>query len=170
MCTGAQDRTDAKLAAIAPGEYLGVDAPNDKDCPEGYYIVRATSEAYQLEIAEELPEFLDDDGEPLQLPAGSWVVDGEYLNPVRGVTGAKYWYLPYPADDPKRKVRVPSHFVLHAGFSIPRAEEPAAAANQRKRKSWGPADARREAVEKGAVVLPLQVHSATMDELDLRRE
>ena len=53
---------------------------------------------------------------------------------------------------------------------MPRAEEPAAAANQRKRKSWGPADARREAVEKGAVVLPLQVHSATMDELDLRRE
>ena len=93
---GAQDRTDAKLAAIAPGEYLGVDAPNDKDCPEGYYIVQANSASYQLETAAELPEFLDEDGKPLQLPAGSWVVDGEYLNPVRGVQGAKHWYLPYP--------------------------------------------------------------------------
>ena len=168
MCTGAQDHTDAKLAAIAPGEYLGVDAPNDKDCPEGYYIVRATSEAYQLEIAEELPEFLDDDGEPLQLPAGSWVVDGEYLNPVRGVTGAKYWYTPYPADDSRRHVGVPSHFVLHAGFSMPRAVEPEATGSKRKR--WGPSDARRAAAGLGAVVLPIAVHSAMMDEQDLRRE
>ena len=68
-------------------------------------------------------------------------------------------------------MRVPSHFVLHAGFGMQRAEEPAPRpGNERKRKRWGPADARREAVAMGAVILPLAVHSAMMDELDLRRE
>ena len=166
---GAQDRTDAKLAAIAPGEYLGVDAPNDRDCPEGYYVVQATSAAYQLETAAELAEFRDDDGKPLQLPAGSWVVDGKYLNPVRRVQGAKHWYLPYPADDSRGHVRVPSHFVLHAGFAMTRAEEPESQ-TARKRSRYDPADARRDAVAQGAVVLPLAVHSAMMDEQDLRRE
>ena len=99
------------------------------------------------------------------------MVDGEYLNPVRGVQGAKHWYLPYPADDSRRHVRVPSHFVLHAGFNMQRAAEPAAPAqNGRKRSRWGAADARRDAVARGAVVLPPAVHSALMDELDLRRE
>ena len=35
-------------------------------------MVQATSAAaYQLETAAELPEFLDEDGKPLQLPEGS---------------------------------------------------------------------------------------------------
>ena len=66
-------------------------------------------------------------------------------------------------------MRVPSHFVLHAGFAMTRAEEPESQ-TARKRSRYGPADARRDAVAQGAVVLPLAVHSAMMDEQDLRRE
>ena len=57
---------------------------------------------------------------------------------------------------------------LHAGFSMPRAVEPEATGSKRKR--WGPSDARRAAAGMGAVILPIAVHSAMMDEQDLRRE
>ena len=165
------------MAAIAPKSYIAFEAPNDPDCPEGYYIARATGSAYLLDKDTTLHELKGPDGKPLELPKGSSIVDAVYLNPVRGVQGAKSWYLPYPEADARGKVRVPSHLVLHAEFVMQPAVEPSApdatAAKgrgiKRAKPKWDPADARREAASKGAVTLDVVVHGAINDELDLRQ-
>ena len=170
-----QDRTDAKLAAIAPASYVAFEAPNDPDCPEGFYIAQAQGASYLLNSDTTLHELKGRDGKPLEMPKGSSIVDAVYLNPVRGIQGARGWYLPYPKSDARRKVRVPSHLILHAGFNMPPAVAPPAPAppavgkKGAKKPRWGPADAKREAVSKGAVVLELAVHGAINDELDLRQ-
>ena len=164
-----QDRTDAKLTALAPGEYLSFYAPHDPACPEHHYLAQCTSAAYPLDADTTLDELKDADGASLKLDAGSYVVDCTFLERVRGVTGATDWYLPYPADDPRWTVRVPSHLVLHAGFAMEATVEPAGVEYaQRKTKKWNMSDARREATRKGAVRLVKDVHSAIQDEMDLR--
>ena len=173
-----QERTDETCQDVGPGIYLAFAAPNDPDCPEGYYVARATGVAYPLDADVTLHELRGEDGKPLELAAGSFVIDAEYLNPVRGVQGTAGWYYPYPADDERRKVRVPSHMVLLAGFAMPaaqQAEPPAYGSTvghgrSRKKVTWGPQHARSELVrEKHAVVLAREAHSAINDELDVRR-
>ena len=179
-----QERTDAMADTAAPGDYMAFDAPNDPDCPEGYYVARLTTAAYPLDADATLDELRGEDGQPLQLEKGSMVFDAEYMNPVRGqhlpapkkgeVQSAMRWYCPYPADDERRKVRVPTHLVLMSGFAMPAAEQatpPEVGSGKGKSKvKWGLQHRRYELVQKGAVVMGTDVHSAINDELDVRKQ
>ena len=160
------------MNGIAPDDCLTFLCHDPKT--DGYYVARATSAAYTLPAETTLHELRDANGKPVVLPAGSSVVDAVYLNPVRGIKGTKQWYLPYDANDARGKVRVPTHFVLQAGFTMDAAPTPPRAPSKRHRelggtsRKWAPADAREAAASKGAVVLPDEAHEATMDELDVR--
>ena len=65
---------------------------------------------------------------------------------------------------------MPSHMVLKAGVVMEVAVEPAAPQHppKKKAKRYTAADAKREAVARGATVLPQEAHTAIMDELDAR--
>ena len=114
-------------------------------------------------LVSELAELRGSDGKPLVLPKGSWVVDAIYLNKVPGTTR---WYTPFAAGDAAGRVRVPSHMVLAADIAMTPAVAPVPP--KKKNKRWTAGDAKRAAVELGAVVLPDEVHDAVMDELDQR--
>jgi hypothetical protein len=153
---------------VAPGK--------GPDTPTGYYILRATSGAYQLD--EDVTEvgLVGDDGLPMQLEEGSRVVDAVYLNKVPGHP----WYTPF-GETPcgcagecacdrlvAGRVRVPSHMVLGSGFEMALLTGPSGAkpkaAKGKKQKAWGAREQREEAVAKGAVVLSPETHKEIMDD------
>ena len=72
--------------------------------------------------------------------------------------------------DAEGRARVPSHMVLLAGVAMEVAVAPAApqAHPKKKAKSYTAADAKREAVARGATILSAEAHAAIMDELDRR--
>jgi len=162
-----QERTDEMLRLVDAGDYLAMVGEDPKHAPDGYYMVRATGAPYELEADTVLPELRDSSGQPLAMPKGTWVVDVVYLNKVPGSTR---WYTPFEAGDAKGRARVPSHMVLMAGVAMEVAVAPAPpqAPAKKKAKSYTAADAKREAVARGATVLPLEAHAAIMDELDAR--
>ena len=123
------------MNGIAPDDYLTF-LCHDPDT-DGYYVARATSAAYTLPAETTLPELRDANGKPVVLPAGSSVVDALYLNPVRGITGIDRWFLPYDPDDARGKVRVPTHFVLQAGFQMDEAPNPHRPASKRHKELGG---------------------------------
>ena len=158
-----QERTDALACTTKAGDNLAMVGDDSTHAPDGYYLLRALSDAYELDADTTLPELLGDDGKPMVLPKGSWVVDARYYNKADGI---RDWYYPYPEGDERGRVRVPSHMILTTGFDLPAAVAPAP---PKKRSSkWTAADMKREYVQKGAVVLPKAVECALRDELDRR--
>ena len=158
-----QERTDALACTTKAGDNLAMVGDDSTHAPDGYYLLRALSDAYELDADTALPELLGDDGKPMVLPKGSWVVDARYYNKADGI---RDWYYPYPEGDERGRVRVPSHMILTTGFDLPAAVAPAP---PKKRSSkWTAADMKREYVQKGAVVLPKAVECALRDELDRR--
>jgi hypothetical protein len=114
-----QERTDAMAARCAPGEYISIRGKG-KHAPDGYYVLRAESAPYALDATTTLHEFLDVDGKPVVVEKGSTIVDALWLNKVGG-GGAqlKGWYTPFEQGDAQGRVRVPTHMILMAGFSMP---------------------------------------------------
>ena len=162
-----QERTDEMLRLVEAGDYLAMVGQDPKHAPDGYYMVRATGAPYELQEDTVLPELRDREGQPLNMPKGTWVVDVVYLNKVPSATR---WYTPFEAGDAAGRARVPSHMVLKAGVVMEVAVAPAAPQHppKKKPKSYTAADAKREAVARGATVLPQEAHTAIMDELDAR--
>jgi hypothetical protein len=148
-----------------------------KDAGAGYYILQATSRAYQLEADVTEDGLFDEDGRPVELPEGSLVIDAVYLNKVP----LREWYTPF-GETPcgcagececdrllAGRVRVPSHMVLESGFEMalvppPSGIEPKLAKG--KKKKWGARDQQKECVEKGAVELSPETRNMIMDERD----
>ena len=162
-----QERTDEMLSLVAAGDYLAMVGQDAEHARDGYYMVRATGAPYELEADTVLPELRDSSGQPLAMPKGTWVVDVVYLNKVPSATR---WYTPFEAGDAEGRARVPSHMVLLAGVAMEVAVAPAApqAHPKKKAKSYTAADAKREAVARGATILSAEAHAAIMDELDRR--
>ena len=96
-----------------------------------------------------------------------WAASAATLACHGEVQSAMRWYCPYPADDERRKVRVPTHLVLMSGFAMPAAEQatpPEVGSGKGKSKvKWGLQHRRYELVQKGAVVMGTDVHSAIND-------
>ena len=156
--------------------------------PDGYYVLRATSAPYELDETTTLHELLDDDGKPIVVEKGATVVDAVYLNKVPGGRELSGWYTPFALGDARGNVRVPTHMVLMAGFSMPVGTNvpgakkwvdptgrdpaypggPLSAKDKKAQGAWGLKFMRVDAVEKGAVVLPAETHASIMDELDTR--
>jgi hypothetical protein len=180
-----QERTDAIAAATAPDDFI---AMRDTNAEDGYNVLQAKSEPYQLDTDTRLDELLDDDGNPVQCSAGSVVIDAWWMNHVdphatsRLSGGPQRWFTPFAPDDPKRQVRVPTHMILLSGFEMGEAKEESVTQedydkawrgvkgprNQPNKYKWGPRYQRKEAEKKGARILPTETHSAIMDELDER--
>ena len=180
-------------ARCAPGEPLAMRDTSDQS-PDGYCLAMAESAPYAhaLDADTTLHELRGDDGKPIVAEKGTTIVDACYLSAVTG--GAQVtremprWYTPYPQGDARGKVRVPTHMILMAGFSMPAATNvpgakawvdpkgkdpaypggPLTAAQSKAQGKWGVKYMRVDAVAKGAVVLPDDVHAAIMDELDTR--
>eukprot|EP00966_Prymnesium_polylepis_P337185 7391931-Prymnesium_polylepis.2 len=160
-----QDRTDAMACTTKAGDNLAMVGHDLTHAPDGYYLLRALGDAYELDADTTTPELLGDDGKPLVLPKGSWVVDAWYYNKAGGT---RDWYYPFPQGDARGRVRVPSHMILATGFDLPVAVAPAP---PKKRSSkWTANDMKRQYVAQGAVVLPEAVECAVRDELDRREE
>ena len=182
-----QDRTDDMAARCAPGEFLATRGKGEH-APDGYYVLRATSAPYELDETTTLHELLDDDGKPIVVEKGATVVDAVYLNKVPGGRELSGWYTPFALGDARGNVRVPTHMVLMAGFSMPAGTNvpgakkwvdptgrdpaypggPLSAKDKKAQGAWGLKFMRVDAVEKGAVVLPAETHASIMDELDTR--
>jgi hypothetical protein len=125
----------------------------------------------------------------VQVEKGSTVIDAIHLNPVIG-KGLKHWWTPYAHGNAQGKVRVPTHMILMAGFSMPAGQNvegakawvdpagsdarwpggPLSKKEKTAQGKWGPKYMRVDAVAKRAVVTPDHVHAAIMDELDTRSE
>jgi hypothetical protein len=182
-----QDRTDDMAARCAPGEYLATRGKGEH-APDGYYVLRATSAPYELDETTTLHELLDDDGKSIVVEKGATVVDAVYLNKVPGGRELSGWYTPFALGDARGNVRVPTHMVLMAGFSMPAGTNvpgakkwvdptgrdpaypggPLSAKDKKAQGAWGLKFMRVDAVEKGALVLPTETHASIMDELDTR--
>jgi hypothetical protein len=105
------------------GDNLAMVGHDLTHAPDGYYLLRALGDAYELATDTTTPELLGDDGKPLVLPKGSWVVDAWYYNKAGGT---RDWYYLFPQGDARGRVRVPSHMILATGFDLPAAVAPAA--------------------------------------------
>ena len=109
-----QDRTDEMLRLVSAGDYLAMVGEDDTHARDGYYMVQATGEPYELQADTQLPELRDSKGQPLAMPQGTWVVDVVYLNRVPSTSR---WYTPFEAGDAAGRARVPSHMILMAGVA-----------------------------------------------------
>ena len=183
-----QERTDAMAAQCTPGGYFAMRG-GGAQAPDGYYMLQAESVPYALAEKTTLTELLDDEGKPVVAEKDTMVLDAVYLNVVSG-GGAqlKRWYTPFEQGDAQGRVRVPTHMILMAGFSMPKGVDavgakawvdpagkdpkypggPLTAKEKKAQGGWGPKYMRVDAVGKGAVVMPDDVHAALMDELDTR--
>ena len=160
-----QDRTDEMLRLVSAGDYLAMVGEDDTHARDGYYMVQATGEPYELQADTQLPELRDSKGQPLAMPQGTWVVDVVYLNRVPSTSR---WYTPFEAGDAAGRARVPSHMILLAGVAMEVAVAPEAPKATKRQKTYTTSDAKRAAVALGAVELPQEAHAAIMDELDRR--
>ena len=159
--SGAQQRvTDSLASAAKLGDYALMDAGNDNKYADGakidgrqrrYYLLRVTGRPRVLSAP------LKNDWGTLQ--PGDHVLDGEYYylvykaHPTNSISAR--WYT--TGQPPRPCVGVPTHMLLCVGFAMPLAV---------LRNKSSPQQ--RSAVERGAVVLPEDVHVRALTALRQR--
>lgn len=168
---GLQERTDEIASLIGEGEAIAIAAPGDK---RGFYIADTTGTVRQLDAPLTVHALKDEDGQPLQLAAGSSVIDARFRNPVERVRGCSKWYTDFLPDDPEGDVVVPTHLILRAGFVMAPAEAARAPWSKVRGEEgfgqrWGNKHAMWDAVCKGARVLSDGDATSIQDEIDRRR-
>ena len=159
--SGAQQRVTDSLASTAKlGDYVLIDAGKDNRYADGakidgrqrrYYLLRVTGRPRVLHVP------LKNDWGTLQ--PGDHVLDGEYYylvykaHPTNSISAR--WYT--TGQPPRHATGVPTHLLLCAGFAMPLAV-----------LGRTPSKQQRNAVERGAIVLPEDVHMRALTALRQR--